>query len=1200
MAVPSVVGVGTAAAGTGTVTPTLPSGVQADDILLLFVENYYNEKSTATGYTELVTYKHTTPNRTITVLWKRAGSSESDPTVSDSGDFQIAAVMAVRGCLTTGSPFGEVFGGAHSAGSTGLLPAIKTYVSDCLYVGAVGGAVDNKTTANYSGWTNANLTSITEQLDYFSDAGYGGGLGIVTGSKASAGSITTTSFSQSSYIAGATVAFAMLPSSTTGVYIRGRGPASNSAAALSAQVPYGTAENDILVAFVETSNEAVTVTDYTEAGSSPASNSGTNPTRLSVFYKRAGASETTASVSDSGNHQTVQIVGVVGAKTSGDPFNVTASSTGGTGTSVTIPGATTTSNNTLVLAAMSASGSSYVSTFTNSNLTGLQTVVGEYGSSGNGGSIAMAAGKLATAGSYGNTTGTITSSEWTGWSGAVEPVAAAITLSADAGTMSLAGTDVDFGRLFADASAVTLTGADASFTRQMLLGVSSGTYALTGQSVTESFGLGFSAEAGALALAGETANIEGNHVVMQAAAGELALAEGRYRIEAANPAKSELNFLIDLVPDMPAGNYQRYSERLYVGGTEVPLISWTYSESPSAIGGRLEFEIADMSQRNLFFSGAAVTFEIGVWNGSAYVWTSLLNTGVLKNSQYSVAATGTAARETLTVTAASEMEDRLNTAADANVHIIDPDNAPGYNAWGSITYDSTMKLPSIRKLNGQTVSAKEVELPAMGLHALFNHIFITECGFSRVVTNLPDFKITSFDCRAGEPYFTAVGGLIGMFEPVFSVFKDGEQLVLVISDGISGDIPSTGGGRTLNVSQATALSIESELVKRTGETQNDGAPSADEAGQFVGWLDLTFNEKATARDWQSSAERIVNETVKSGATTADGEQYVQQAIRKTFVDYYDSRYGDVPVRSDLKMLSVDTSMYKKFTSLGGWEFYLLFHPEDFTERYEYDDGEMVRRYRHTSGELVKIYFDEAENKEKWEKINLVLSIEDERIERKWHPFIPGRLYIASREVLVDGAILVDKVNGQEESAHMRPVLEVTRSGNMTADQYIDWGRISSVRETFDPNGDGTVSMSKVETDFLAGQVSYNESRVDDGQIGYNARSGKQEKVAVTPEGADDAWGLAKLIGKGIPFNAGPLPRSLGVAVGKRYLRNMRRVRKTYSLQMIGLDPHLHQGMRIAAYGPSNAYLGGFIVESRTLTGGQSGYTMKVQARTSGF
>jgi hypothetical protein len=47
-------------------------------------------------------------------------------------------------------------------------------------------------TTNFSAWTNANLTSLTERTDNTVDNGNGGGLGIATGVKATAGAYGNT------------------------------------------------------------------------------------------------------------------------------------------------------------------------------------------------------------------------------------------------------------------------------------------------------------------------------------------------------------------------------------------------------------------------------------------------------------------------------------------------------------------------------------------------------------------------------------------------------------------------------------------------------------------------------------------------------------------------------------------------------------------------------------------------------------------------------------------------------------------------------------------------------------------------------------------------------------------------------------------------------------------------------------------------
>jgi hypothetical protein len=194
--------------------------------------------------------------------------------------------------------------------------------------------------------------------------------------------------------------------------------------AITPGLPTGWAQNDILVLIIETNNQAITVSGYTEAGSSPASNAGTNPTRLTVFWKRAGASETAPTTSDSGDHQVGRMAAYRGCVTTGDPFDVTNSDSGGVGTAISIVGATTTWNNSLVLAAVASTDNVSASRFSgwaNSDLSSVTERIDNGRNDGAGGTIGLADGGKAVAGAYGTTSVTqVNSVEYATWTGALK------------------------------------------------------------------------------------------------------------------------------------------------------------------------------------------------------------------------------------------------------------------------------------------------------------------------------------------------------------------------------------------------------------------------------------------------------------------------------------------------------------------------------------------------------------------------------------------------------------------------------------------------------------------------------------------------------------------------------------------------------------------------------------------------------------
>ncbi len=196
---PTFVAAGAVASNTTAITPALPANIATGDILLLFLEtaNQAITIPTPNGgtWTEVTnspqgtgTAGGTTGAR-LTIFWSRYNGSQGDPTTSDSGDHQQGRIIAIRGVTTSGNPWDITTGGTEAVSDTsGLIPGATTTVPNTLVVTAIATSLPDATgTSNFSSWTNSNLTSITECIDNTVTAGNGGGLGIVTGIKATAG-----------------------------------------------------------------------------------------------------------------------------------------------------------------------------------------------------------------------------------------------------------------------------------------------------------------------------------------------------------------------------------------------------------------------------------------------------------------------------------------------------------------------------------------------------------------------------------------------------------------------------------------------------------------------------------------------------------------------------------------------------------------------------------------------------------------------------------------------------------------------------------------------------------------------------------------------------------------------------------------------------------------------------------------------------
>ena len=234
------------------------------------------------------------------------------------------------------------------------------------------------------------------------------------------------------------------------------------AGAITPALPTGRAINDILLLFLETANQAITIPTpnggtWTEVTNSPQGTGtagGTGATRLTVFWSRYNGTQGVPTTSDSGNHQIGDILGFRGVTTIGNPFDVTAGGVDATSnTSASIPGTTTTVPDTLVVVAAatnlpSSNGTTNFSGWTNVNLGNLLERFDVTRNPGNGGGIGVAVGSKAVAGAYGNTTVTLAQSAAKGMmSIALKPSITTITTDTDPSNVSIApgasATDLD-------------------------------------------------------------------------------------------------------------------------------------------------------------------------------------------------------------------------------------------------------------------------------------------------------------------------------------------------------------------------------------------------------------------------------------------------------------------------------------------------------------------------------------------------------------------------------------------------------------------------------------------------------------------------------------------------------------------------------------------------------------------------------------
>lgn len=211
---PTINSVGSGFSSTTAPTATLPGTVAADDILVLVLQSSQQSIATPTGYAQLgpqngIGAAAAAGSTRLGIFWKRAGSSESAPTIADSGDHTYGMMFAVRGCPTSGDPF-RMLGQAWklTATTTGTADSGTVRTANSLVVSIFAHAVDSAS-AQGSSPTNASLGSVTEVFDGATTDGTGGGIYVMSGTVAEPGDVaaSTVTWANSTVDLSTTIAF---------------------------------------------------------------------------------------------------------------------------------------------------------------------------------------------------------------------------------------------------------------------------------------------------------------------------------------------------------------------------------------------------------------------------------------------------------------------------------------------------------------------------------------------------------------------------------------------------------------------------------------------------------------------------------------------------------------------------------------------------------------------------------------------------------------------------------------------------------------------------------------------------------------------------------------------------------------------------------------------------------------------------------
>lgn len=224
----------------------------------------------------------------------------------------------------------------------------------------------------------------------------------------------------------------------------------------------------------------------------------------------------------------------------------------------------------------------------------------------------------------------------------------------------------------------------------------------------------------------------------------------------------------------------RLTERLLVNGVELPISGYSINTPTDGMGQSVNIALAKPDITSIPLD-ADITFEIGAskWGGAVYNTSyapPIISGGKLLGRNYTVRwipdEKGGHPGDVIEFSSLSPLADKWSISPDNPIILYDPAKV-----------DATKLIPNqselIRYGTGYITPVAEAE-PDLKLHTVLDRAYKEGCGFTRVITNLPNPEIDRVDFSIEGGYHAAAKALIDFMEPL--PFEHGGALWIIDPD----------------------------------------------------------------------------------------------------------------------------------------------------------------------------------------------------------------------------------------------------------------------------------------------------------------------------------------------------------------------------------------------------------------------------------
>ena len=587
-------------------------------------------------------------------------------------------------------------------------------------------------------------------------------------------------------------------------------------------------------------------------------------------------------------------------------------------------------------------------------------------------------------------------------------------------------------------------------------------------------------------------------------------------------ANANLNVFATILPNITGNFYQILNFRLLADGVSIPIESASVDASRRGSGETLNVVLTRPQDKSLITDSKNYTLEVARTISGVKTWTQLVSMSKLQSKDFSISMENYKPMDEVSFSTSSSLDDKLNKAATFGLILYDP---------SKLTVDAS-EIPLIYDTAGRSYTTTAIAVGGLDLYYILNKIYVQQCGFSSVQTNIKNYPIKRADWRIGESWNEGVKAFIGSYEPVTFEINN----VLYIQD--------TTQLRTSGMPSALALPINKYFRV---------------AGSFniknIEGYKLNYTENINGDYWTPNIEQ---ERIPSG--TYGNYDYQETNVTRYIREYRNNSNPLIIIGTLVDSeLKVTTDNFSNIISRVR---------ENFT--YDYQGRQLA------SSRVTESLIPNLTDVNSYQ----LTEVRRETTSIKYgpHPTQPDRQIQTKLIRQTRGLIAIDSENQYLNHDFKQDFTKAHEAGNLTEGMTTEYGPIENYVETARPLPNGQVLIEVEVTDKIRNQVktSYSEPRAGDGIIG-GTNSRVKELIVLR----NDSVGLT---GKQVvDFYIGEIPLTDGIQLIRRKLVKNQTKNDDLNCSYWGLDPSLKRGMIYTLTGRNNAAIGTMLVEGYKIT-----------------